>query len=182
MPLADAIVERVAGPLGMELFVLPPNEDTTLPDPASGGFVDGFCLPDFEEVNAGLDGPTETTDWNASYGQGGGGITATIGDLGVWAGTAMGTSMLSDELAATRQDYAPIEETLQYGLGLMENGSWVGHTGEMFGWDTAAFHNPDTGVTVAFAANGCGGLIGLEFLGIMETLYPDTGAFTLAGL
>lgn len=182
MPLADAIAERVAEPLGMEHFFLPPNEDTTLPEPSSAGYIAGFCLTDFEEVGAPLDGPTESTDWNVSYGQGGGGITATIGDLGVWAGTAMGTSMLSDDLAAARQDYAPIAESLEYGLGLIENGSWVGHTGEVFGWDTAAFHNPDTGVTVAFAANGCGGFIGLEFLLAMETMYPGTGALTLAGL
>jgi D-alanyl-D-alanine carboxypeptidase len=181
LPLADAIAERVAEPLGMDVFFLPPNDDTTLPDPASAGYVAGPCLDEFEEVGASLDGPTETTDWNVSYGQGGGGITATIGDLGAWAGTVMGTSMLSDELAVARQDYVPIEEGLNYGLGLIESGSWVGHTGEVFGWDTAAFHNPETGVTVAFAANGCGGLIGLGFLSIMETLYPDTGALTLAG-
>jgi D-alanyl-D-alanine carboxypeptidase len=181
MSLADAIVERVAEPLGMENFFLPPNEDTTLPEPLAAGYAAGLCLEEFEAVGAPLDADTETTDWNVSYGQGGGGITATIGDLGIWAGSTVGTSTLSDELASTRQTYAPVESTLDYGLGIIENGSWVGHTGEVFGWEAAAFRNPDTGVTVAFAANGCGGTF-LGFLGIMATLYPDTGALSMIGL
>ena len=180
MSLADAIADRVAEPLGMENFFLPPNDDTTLPDPAAAGYAAGVCLDEFDEVGAPLDADTETTDWNASYGQGGGGITATISDLGIWAGSTVGTSTLSDELATTRQTYAPIEGTLDYGLGIIENGSWIGHDGEVLGWEAAAFRNPDTGVTVAFAANGCGGVI-FGFLGLMETLYPDTGALTMLG-
>jgi D-alanyl-D-alanine carboxypeptidase len=181
MSLADAIADRVAEPLGMEHFFLPQNDDTTLPDPAAAGYVAGLCLDEMDAVGASLDADTETTDWNASYGQGGGGITATISDLGIWAGSTVGTSTLSDELAATRQTYAPVEATLDYGLGIIENGSWIGHTGEVLGWEAAAFRNPDTGVTVAFAANGCGGVF-QGFLGIMETLYPGTGALTMLEL
>ena len=181
MPLSDAIAERITEPLGMETFVLPPNDDTTLPEPSSAGYVAGPCIDEFAAVGAVLDGPTETTDWNVSYGQGGGGITATIADLGIWAGSGVGNALLSDDTVTERNTFEPIEEGLDYGLGILENGAWVGHTGEVFGWEAGAFRNPDTGVTAAFAANGCGGTF-LGFIFIMETLYPETGALTLIGL
>lgn len=119
--------------------------------------------------------------WNVSYGQGGGGITATIADLGIWAGSGVGNALLSDDTVTERNTFEPIEEGLDYGLGILENGAWVGHTGEVFGWEAGAFRNPDTGVTAAFAANGCGGPF-LGFLLIMETLYPETGALAMLGL
>jgi hypothetical protein len=48
----------------------------------------------------------------------------------------------------------------------------------VFGWESGAFRNADTGVTVAFAANGCGGVF-ISFLSVMETLYPGTDALAM---
>lgn len=175
MPLADAIGERITEPLEMVDSVLPPDDDTALPAPLAAGYAAGSCVEELQQSGADIDEPVETTDWNASYGQGGGGMTSTIGDLLIWAHSEVGTSLLSDETADERRNYSPIPEGLNYGLGMFELGSWVGHTGEAIGWEALAVHDPATGVSVAMAGNGCGGIFA-GFLALLDELYPDGGA------
>ncbi|MFV2063418.1 MAG: serine hydrolase domain-containing protein, partial [Chloroflexota bacterium] len=72
--IQELIRERVSDPLGMTGTALPPNEDTTLPEPFARGYLSPACVEELvadgaEPVPAG----TDTTDWNASYGQAGGG-------------------------------------------------------------------------------------------------------------
>ena len=81
--LAELIEQRLTGPLGMSDTALPPNEDTTLPDPATHGYINEACIAELEADGAfGVEAGTDTTDWNASYGQGGGGMHSTIEDSG----------------------------------------------------------------------------------------------------
>ena len=41
---------------------------------------------------------TDTTDWNASCGQIGGGVHSTVADMGIWVASMRGNALLSDEL------------------------------------------------------------------------------------
>lgn len=171
--LQELITERVTDRLALGATFLPPNDDTDLPDPATRGYVAGGCVNELEADGATVDEGTDVTDWNASYGQGGGGMTSSITDLTAWAGSLSGNSLLGDDLAAARLDFADIGG-VEYGLGMLRFGSWIGHEGEAIGWEAVALHDPDTGVTVALAANGCGGLV-VDFAAFVDTLYPDGG-------
>ena len=155
--LAELIEQRLTGPLGMSDTALPPNEDTTLPDPATHGYINEACIAELEADGAfGVEAGTDTTDWNASYGQGGGGMHSTIEDLGVWAASLSGTSFLSDDLAAQRLETADVGlGPFEYGLGIIKLGPSYGHEGEAIGWEAWAGHNPETGATVVIATNGC---------------------------
>ena len=97
--IQDLIRERVTEPLGMTGTALPPNEDTTLPEPFARGYMSPACVDELVKDGAApVPVGTDTTDWNASYGQSGGGMHSTIADLGIWAASMSGSALLSDEL------------------------------------------------------------------------------------
>ncbi len=172
-PLADLIADRVTGPLGLEGIFLPPNDDTTLPAPATHGYVDGGCIDELAADGASVEPGTDVTDWNASYGQGGGGMTSDIDGLLRWAASGTGNDTLADTTVAERLSFELLPEGVPYGLGILQIGPWLGHEGEAIGWEALALHDPDTGTSIAMAANGCGGLVG-GFLDVLGSLDPDT--------
>lgn len=172
--LQDLIADNVTGPLGLDDLYLPTNDDTALPDPATHGYVDGTCVDELAEDGATVEAGTDTTDWSASFSQGGGAMTSTIADLLGWAESLSGSALLDPATAEQRVEMLePLPEGVAYGLGIMEVGEWVGHEGEALGWEALAVQDPDTGVSIALAGNGCGGLF-LGFLEVIDALYPAT--------
>jgi D-alanyl-D-alanine carboxypeptidase len=162
-PIQELIRERVTEPLGMTETALPYDDDTALPEPLSRGYLRAECVQELvddgaEPVPAG----TDTTDWNASYGQSGGGMHSTISDLGIWAASMSGNALLSDELAATRlemHDFGMAPMT--YGLGIIKLANEYGHEGEAIGWEGWVGHDPDSGLSVVIFTNTCSDLMGI---------------------
>ena len=169
LPSTDQVVD----PIGLDTIFLPPNDDTTVPDPATHGYIDGGCVDEMAMDGATVEPGTDATDWNASYGQGGGGMTANLSGLLGWAEAASGNELLDDSTVEQRLNVRPLPEGIPYGLGIMQLGPWIGHEGEAIGWEALAVHDPDSGVSIALAGNGCGGLF-TGFLEVLGTLYPDT--------
>jgi D-alanyl-D-alanine carboxypeptidase len=157
-PLAKLIADHVTGPLGIHHTILPPNQNTTLPAPASDGYINRLGVLGLAQDGAKVPVWTDTASWNASYAQGAGDMTSTIGDLGVWAASMFGDALLPDRLAAARlQTTTPIAPGVTYGLGILNYGQWYGHEGQVLGWEGDAWHDPQTGVTfVAFANSSAG--------------------------
>lgn len=174
-PLQDLIAERITDPLGLDHLFLPSPDDTTLPEPATSGYIAGGCVQEFERDGATVAEGTDAREWSASYGQGGGGMTSNISDLLGWAETMTGNDLLDDDVVERRLALTDIGG-LAYGLGILRVGAWFGHEGEAIGWEAFALHDPETGVSVALAANGCGGLIA-PFAEILDAIYPDGAAF-----
>lgn len=174
-PLQDLIAADVTTPLGMAHTFLPPPDDTTLPSPSTHGYIAGGCVDELTQDGATLPADSDTSDWNTSYAQGGGAMASTIGDLLTWAESTAGNTLLDDDLATQRLQTAPIPGGIDYGLGIFKVGSWYGHEGEAIGWEALSVTDPDTGVSVALAANGCGGIFEY-FADFLDALYPDGGA------
>ncbi len=101
-PLATLIADRVTGPLGLTHTVLPPDTDTTLPEPSAHGYIGPECVAEMAAAGGTVTAGTDSTDWNVSYAQGSGGVTSTLTDLGTWAASMSGSTTLSPELAAQR--------------------------------------------------------------------------------
>jgi D-alanyl-D-alanine carboxypeptidase len=72
----------------------------------------------------------------------------------------------------------PETSTLSYGIGLVNDSGWIGHTGYVPGFTTAVYHHRDIGTTVVVEANSdiysgaCRG---------QETLAPDPISRPCAG-
>lgn len=173
--LPDLIDEELVSPLGLDVTALPPTDDTTLPDPVSHGYLTAPCLAEVEATGGEAELGTDTTDWSASYGQGGGGMHSVIDDLGVWAASMSGNVFLSDGLAADRLETNDIGIGFPYGMGIMAVGPWIGHEGDAIGWESLAVHDPTTGATFATAATSCGE-VSLALFGLLGTIYPDAAS------
>lgn len=155
--IQDLIAERVTEPLGMPDTSLPPNDDTTLPEPFSRGYLSPACVVELMHDGAQPVPPdTETTYWNASYGQSGGGMHSTIADLGIWAASNSGNALLSDERVAAREAFHDAGLVIfEYGFGLIRFGNQIGHEGEAIGWEGWVGQDPDTGLMAVVFTNTC---------------------------
>lgn len=172
--IQDLLAERITVPLGMSTSALPPNEDTTLPDPGTHGYLNQACTAQIKAGGGEARLNQDVSGWNTSYGQGGGGMRSTIADLGVWGASGVGNALLTDELAAQRLKTTKLPEGLDYGMGIVDYGDgFIGHSGEAIGWQAQVVHNPDTGMTMAMATNACSGADDALFDGI-RTLVPFT--------
>lgn len=156
-PMQELVEERLTAPLGMADTGLPYNEDTTLPEPFARGYMSPACVEELVRDGAEpVPADTDVTDWNASYGQIGGGMHSTLADLGTWAASMSGSSTLSDELAAERLEMhdagiAPFT----YGLGILALESQYGHEGEAIGWEGWVGHDPAKGESFVVFTTTC---------------------------
>ena len=172
--VAERIQQLTDFPLGMTESSLP-IEDPSLPEPSASGHLNEGCVAELTGDGAtGVDTDTDPTDWTVSYGQGGGGMTSTLSDLGLWADSNSGNTFLSPDLQEARLvAETPIGGPEIYALGIFQLGdNWYGHAGEAIGWQTLVLHDPDTGVSVAFASNMCSGQ-DLIYWSILNELYPN---------
>ena len=172
-PLPELIQTRLLEPLGMSESSLP-IDDPSLPEPYATGSLNGGCVAELLEDGAtGVDLETDPTDWTISYAQGGGGMTSTLSDLGLWADSNSGNTFLSPDLQTPRLEAdTPIGGPAIYGMGIFQLGdNWYGHAGEAIGWQSLVLHDPETGVSVAFASNVCNGE-DLLYWSILNELYP----------
>ncbi|KHJ72171.1 serine hydrolase domain-containing protein [Rhodococcus sp. Chr-9] len=155
------VVEQVSGqslheyfranifePLGMADTVMP--TDAAIASPHLYGITEQG-QPDGQTADA--------TGWNPSWGWSAGAVISTVDDLELW-GTALGTGegILSPEMQQLRLDSFLFDvpgatDTRAYGLGLgIENG-WLGHTGELPGFNTYVGYLPERRAVVVAAVN-----------------------------
>jgi D-alanyl-D-alanine carboxypeptidase len=154
----------------MSQTALPPDDDTTLPDPVSHGYLSAECVKELVADGGTATEGTDTTDWSASSGQGAGGMTSTLGDLAIWAASGSGSSLLSPELAARRLETHGGDPPFRSGLGIMDVNGQVGHEGEALGWAGWAGTDRTSGQTVVVLTNTCG--VGDQVMGLVATLDP----------
>ena len=148
-PIGDLYRERIIEPLGLQQTSFP-NADPTLPDPHPQGYTlqgqDGGEL-----LNA--------TDWNPSWGWTAGAMISTVEDMLVY-GRALGTGegLLPPEQQAERLNSfmggpPPLSADKDYGIGLVNDHGWLGHTGELPGFNTAVYYHPELDATVVVEVN-----------------------------
>jgi len=169
--LRELLAEVVTGPLGLRDTGLPPPEATDLRRPVARSLLPVVCAEEIAKIGGRVAAGTDVTERSASYGQGSSGVNSTIGDLGRWAWGFSGNELLPDDLADDRLDFRAISGS-EYGLGIERIGDWVGHRGEMLGWQGLAVRNTRNGTAVALATNSCG--VGENLIGILEALVPGS--------
>jgi D-alanyl-D-alanine carboxypeptidase len=150
-PVGDLFREGIIEPLGLRGTSFPNAADSSLPEPHPQGYtLQG--QDDGEPLNA--------TDWNPSWGWTAGAMISTVEDLLVY-GRALGTGegLLPPEQQAERlnsflsEDLPPNSADRAYGLGLGREYGWLGHTGELPGFNTAVYYHPELDATVVVEVN-----------------------------
>ena len=149
-PIGDLYREQIIEPLGLQQTSFP-NTDPSLPDPHA----QGYTLQGQDDAEIG-----NATDWNPSWGWTAGAMISTLDDLLIY-GRALGSGegLLPPEQQAERLDSFPSDEVppntadRAYGLGLGREYGWLGHTGELPGYNTAVYYNPGLNATVVVEVN-----------------------------
>ena len=167
---AHKVIDRLAKVAGLDRTRSPTT--AALTEPFAHGYYAGDDgtgpLQDYTAVNPDV-------SWTA------GNMTSTLGDLRRWA-KLLGTGrLLSRRLFARQTTFRTISDTggpsLAYGLGMVKLGDWLGHNGEIYGFNTAMFYLPGQDARIVLSANKSTNFstetIGM-FLAITKQLFPGT--------
>ena len=142
-PLGQALQRRILTPLGLSSTSFP-GTSPAIPAPHPQGFtLQGSGTPQH---------PANATDWNPSFGWAAGGMISTLQDMLTYD-RALGTGrgMLSPESQKTRLDSIP--GPAGYGLAIGCIDGWVGHTGELPGFNSSVFYDTTSDTSVVVLVN-----------------------------
>jgi D-alanyl-D-alanine carboxypeptidase len=155
--LLGMVIEKVTGkPVGQvlkELIFDPlklhntfwPGDSVDMPAP----YAQGFTLQgDFAKPDA----PSNATNWNPAWGWTAGELISNIDDLLVY-GRALGTGRGLLGAAAQKERLTSFQGVAGYGIGLHCATGWVGHTGELPGYNTTLYYHADADIVVAVQTN-----------------------------
>jgi D-alanyl-D-alanine carboxypeptidase len=146
MSMAKLVTTEVIEPLGLKDTVYPTS--APMPSPFSRGYY------------AGPEGKSPITDVtlvNPDIAGAAGAMVSTLGDLHKYAKELGEGALLSPRMQELRLQFGLLSKSPQitagYGLGIGRFGRWIGHNGGIFGFSTVAMYDPDSGTTIAAAAN-----------------------------
>lgn len=142
-PIQSVLKERVTGPLGMDQTTLP-DISPEIPQPHPQGYtLQGSTTPG-QTLNA--------TNWSPSFGWTAGGMISTLQDLLTYdrrLGT--GQDLLSPTTQTARLESFPDPAGYGFALGCVDG--WIGHTGELPGFNTSLFYDTTTDTSVVVLVN-----------------------------
>ncbi|MFE3994517.1 serine hydrolase domain-containing protein [Streptomyces goshikiensis] len=147
-PLHTYLKQHVFEPAGLAATSLPTGAEIASP------FVHGYTnfTPDGATVDA--------STWNPSWGWAAGAVTSTMDDLRSWVPTLVsgrlpdGGRLLEPATQAQRLRVLPTGyPDVRYGLGIADIDGWVGHNGELPGYETIAVRLPQARATLVIVVN-----------------------------
>ncbi len=98
----------------------------------------------------------DASHWNPSWGFTAGQIVSNLGDLRTWVKAYTTGAQLSAAMQKQRLTWVklpPNTPQRKYGLGIGFDHGWLGHTGELPGYNTAAFYLPEQDATIVIEVN-----------------------------
>ncbi|MBM7809129.1 D-alanyl-D-alanine carboxypeptidase [Geodermatophilus bullaregiensis] len=186
--LLGLVIERVTGRSAQQ-YTTTVIEDLGLPEtsyPTTAAlpepFTRGYVNTDSELAPAdpGADEPRDVTLSNPVVPFTAGAVVSTVPDMVRYAEQLATGVGLAPETARLRQDWTPLTSTglrVQYGLGVLQLGNWVGHNGSVFGYSDMVSHLPEEEASVVVMVNAADGeavpATDLWFE-IVTLLYPDS--------
>jgi D-alanyl-D-alanine carboxypeptidase len=142
-PVEEVFQDAILDPLGMTSTSFP-GDATEIPAP----YAQGFTL---QGDAATPDAPSNATNWNPSWTWTAGEIISTMDDLLAY-GHALGTGqgILGPAVQAERLNFP---DGNAYGLAMGCIDGWVGHTGELPGYNTTVYYDTTSDTTVIVQVN-----------------------------
>ncbi|MFK0237627.1 serine hydrolase domain-containing protein [Streptomyces vinaceus] len=141
--LADYLREHVFAPLKLNDTSLP--DAGAMPDPHAHGYTD--FTPKGTVADA--------TNWNPSWAWAAGGVVSDLDDLHAWAPALADGRLLTPKTQAERLRTLPVGVVpgASYGLGILDFNGWLGHNGELPGYETIAAQLPAEKATLVVLVN-----------------------------
>jgi D-alanyl-D-alanine carboxypeptidase len=164
-PLNRYIEEHIARPENLSHTRFP--TDASLPSPHAHGYTK---MPDGKIVDG--------TDWNPSWGWAAGQMVSTVDDLHIWARDLATGKLLTPAAQREREKFQPAPsegDGALYGLGVEYQFGWIGHNGNITGYQTYAYYLPSEKTTMVVMVNSNADAVAvLNFVrGIVKIITPD---------
>ena len=149
-PFATLLADRVLTPLDLDQTWWP-GDSSSMPDPFARGYT--LVFP-----GATPESPVDTTGFNPAWAGAAGALVSTAQDLLTFA-RALGTgALLSAETQKVRlaslAEAAALGAGVDYGIGLMRIGGWIGHSGHIPGYRAACYYHPEADAAVVVLTAG----------------------------
>jgi D-alanyl-D-alanine carboxypeptidase len=155
-PLEELVRERIIEPLGLHGTSFPTT--AAIPSPTTHGtdvLLDKQTLQPIDEQPFNF---SPSGVWAA------GAMISTVPDLSVWARALATGALLPPSVQAQRLQFVstggalPTPEhgptlPLSYGLGIMAAGGYLGHNGEVTGYESIMVYDPTSGTTIVEVQN-----------------------------
>ena len=168
VPVQEAFATRLFEPLGLSQTSFPAATDASIPETHPQGYLYGdnmstietMALPEADQpaAESGELLPNDVTDENPSWAFTAGAMISDLEDLADWAEALAEGELLPPEVQQQRiNSIAPVNPdnpaSPGYGLGIASFGGFLGHTGELPGFNSFMAHDPETDTTVVVWAN-----------------------------
>jgi D-alanyl-D-alanine carboxypeptidase len=121
-----------------------PGASPQIPPPHPQGYTLQRAKTPGHQINA--------TGWSPSFSWTAGGIISTLDDMLTYT-RALGTGQGLLSPAAQAMRLASVPPPAGYGLALVCQDGWVGHTGELPGFNTAAYYDTKADTTIVVMTN-----------------------------
>jgi D-alanyl-D-alanine carboxypeptidase len=95
----------------------------------------------------------DATNWNPSWGWAAGSAISTLHDLQIWAKALATGQLLSAKTQPERLEWVPQSSPFRYGLGMMNGVCFLGHIGQLPGFQSCMFYRPRDGATIIVLVN-----------------------------
>jgi D-alanyl-D-alanine carboxypeptidase len=141
--------------------------DAILPSPHAHGYTK---MPDGKIADG--------TDWNPSWGWAAGQMVSTVDDLHIWARDLATGKLLTPAAQREREKFQPAPsegDGALYGLGVEYQFGWIGHNGNITGYQTYAYYLPSEKTTMVVMVNSNADAVAVwNFVrGIVKIITPD---------
>ncbi|MFE3496175.1 serine hydrolase domain-containing protein [Streptomyces sp. NPDC059175] len=149
-PLGAYLEEHVYAPLKLQQTSLPTN--AALPEPYAHGYTDD-TQPGAPTATATGD-TVDATHWDPSWAWAAGAMVSTLDDLHTWVPALVDGRLLKPATQKQRLAFGPTGiPNVSYGLGVMRVNGWIGHNGELPGYETLAVQLPGQQATLVILIN-----------------------------
>jgi D-alanyl-D-alanine carboxypeptidase len=165
-PAEHEFQNRIFGPLGMTESSMPPLSSAAIPAPHPRGYMFGTNIEALEaphltpeqvaKVNAEAGPPHDVTDMNPSWGWTAGSAISTLHDMRIWAKALASGTLLSPATQQARLRWTPIvpgPNAPKYGLGIVDVDGFIGHNGQIPGFQSYIGYQPDKRAMVIVLTN-----------------------------
>jgi D-alanyl-D-alanine carboxypeptidase len=142
--IADVFKTMSFASLGLTNTVWPAGGE--LPSPYAHGF---STKPNDDKI-------FDASHWNPSWGFTAGQLVSNMQDLRTWVKAYTTGAQLSPQMQKQRLTWVklpPNTPQRKYGLGIGFDHGWLGHTGELPGYNTAGFYLPEQDATIIIEVN-----------------------------
>jgi D-alanyl-D-alanine carboxypeptidase len=142
--IQDLFAQKLFAPLRLRNTIWPTSGQ--MPSPYASGYTQQTL--DNTRANA--------TNRNPSWAFTAGELISTMADLRTWVTSYTTGSLVSPEMQKERLSWVtlpPNTPERHYGLGIGEDHGWLGHTGELPGYNTAAYYLPAKKAVIVVMVN-----------------------------